>query len=482
MGSTPITRAGGGLVHRIQAQLQRAGRHPGGSWSLAWIALFAGGVWLDPAEGWVPELAASIGSALFAGLTWVGALAFAGRHAPLWILPTAVAVGLVRAVVASTEGPVVGHLVVLPYESGALLAAAFVVWKAELLEDERGLRCLLVASLVAVAAVEVADAIPAVVAAVPDIRMAWYGVASCTAFLEAGAMWAWIARRELRIEQAEEGRRELEDAVARERRTNDLLRRKEAWLFDFFEKAPDMLLVLAPGTSEILRCNRRFSETIGFARRDLVGRSLLDFVDSGRVAAIRPILHAGRRHVRNLLLHLRRQDGRKLVVLANLVMRSNPDGTTEMRAVLHDVTRLDAVGQVDLRRALVEQAAAGLFHADHRGRCDLVNASFCELTRLTAEAARAHSWLRCVHPDDRQAVEQVWDRCVATGTVFRAEHRLQPLAGSACRVVTECVPLGEAEGGGFSGSMMRVSDPSLPASLGALRRARDGARGDHSTA
>ncbi|HKJ23319.1 MAG TPA: PAS domain-containing protein, partial [Myxococcota bacterium] len=275
MDLAPAAWAVDGPGRRIQAHLQRFGHHPGGSWSLSWIALFAGGVWLDPTGGWAPCIGAAVLSALFVGFTCVGALAFAGRPAPLWILPLACGLGAARGAVCGLAGPGVGDALSLIYEPAAVAIAALIVWQADLIEDEPLLRGALVLSLLAVAGLEVADALSPTVAAAPNVRSAWYAVAPVTAFLEVGAMWAWIARRELRIERAEDGRRALEDAVARERHTNDLLRRKEAWLFDFFEKAPDMLLVLVPGTSEILRCNRRFSETLGYPRRDLIGRALL---------------------------------------------------------------------------------------------------------------------------------------------------------------------------------------------------------------
>jgi PAS domain S-box-containing protein len=478
MDPAPIQPAGDGLGRRIQVQLQRFGQHPGGSWSLAWIALFAGGVWLDPSTSPVARVAASVLTASFVGFTWVGALAFAGRRAPLWILPAAAGLGVARGVVTVAGGPAAGDLFALLYEPGAVLAAAVVVWGAELLDDERGLRTALVASLFAVAALEVADGLWHVIPAVPEPRAAWYAVVPFAAFFEVSAMWAWIARRELRIERAEDGQRRLESAVERERRTNDLLRRKEAWLFDFFETAPDLLLVLAPDTSEILRCNRRFSEALGRPRRELVGRSLVDLLVPETVGHVQSILRARRRRVRNLMLHLLRHDDSELIVLANLAVRSDPDGDDEVRGVLHDVTRLERAAGADLQRVVAEHAGAALFHADERGRCAQVNASFCELTGLSPGAAREQSWLRVVHPDDRHRVEQAWDDSVHRRVAFQAEHRLRGVAGPTLRVVTECVPLPDEEGGGFAGSMARVSASRRPASLGAVRRARDAVRQD----
>lgn len=469
MDSMPRAWMGaGGALHRTRAYLHRFGLHPGGSWALSWLALCAGGLALDAAGGPLESSAACVLRALFAGLTWVGALAFAGRRAPLWILPAAFGLGLARAALTSLAGPSFGALTSLAYEPAAILAASFVVWRSELLVDQLTMRLALTGSLFAVALFEIADGLAPVLPGIPATKQAWMVLAPIAGCCEVGAMWSWIARRELRIERAEDERRELEGEVARERRANQLLRQKEAWLFDFFEKAPDMLLVLAPRTCEILRCNRRFSETLGRPRRDLVGRRLVDLVAAETANRIEPILQASRRRVRNLRLHFRRQDGSDLVVLANLALRVGPDGANEIRGVLHDVTGLDrpsVPSRRELQRLLDQHVATGLFHADPGGRCAIVNASFCELTGLTPERAAAQTWLDCIHGQDRRRVESEWERSVRDRSVFRVEHRVHHAREGPIRVLTECTPIADDPIGGFAGSMTRLgafAESSVP--------------------
>jgi len=470
-----------GPGRRIQANLQRVVLHPGGAWSLSWVFVFLSGFVLDPMRGPLEASAAFFFAALFPALTWVGALAFAGRPAPLWILPAAGGLGLLRGAVFGLAGPAAGNAFSLIYEPAAVLAAIAVVWRAELLDDEAGLRVGLVFALFGVAILEVAGGLTPGFTVIPEPLSGWMIVGPVAMLFQLSAMWAWIARRELRIERAEDGQRELVDAVAQERRESDLLRRKEAWLFDFFEKAPDMLIVLAPRSCEILRCNRRFSETLGRPRRELIGRSLFDFVDPETVENVRPVLAAGRRRLRNQLIHLRRQDGSELVVLANLALRDGPEGASEVRGILHDVTRIehmDVASRRDVHRILTEHAAVGIFHTDDRGRCAAVNASFCELTGVTPGRAREESWLRYVHGDDRRRVEDAWDCSVEEGSVFRMEHRLQPEVGPSLRVLTECHPIEDETVGGFAGSMTRVGGASPAASLEQARRDRDAAGRD----
>jgi PAS domain S-box-containing protein len=313
------------------------------------------------------------------------------------------------------------------------------------------LRIGLPLSLVGVAVAEATDALLGLSGS-GGFTPAWFVVAPAAALFELCAMWLWIARRELRIERAEQSQRLIED--------------KEAWLFDFFEKAPDMLLVLQPGTCEIRRCNRRFSETLGYARRELVGRPLFDFVDPATLRRTRSALLGPEwRRQRNFELRLRKPDGTPLHALANFALRLDPaGGPPELRAVLHDVTGLRlgaAAGGEDLSRAAAEHAPTGIFHADFAGRCDFVNPSFCELSGLSPGRAREQGFFACVHPQDRAALQATWQDAAARGTTLRARHRTQPRPGVENVVITECAPLLAPDGSprGFVGSLTLVEGP-----------------------
>lgn len=474
MNDVPRAWAVDGPASRARAWLHRFGLHPGGSWSLAWVLLFAGGMALEPTHDPLQRAASCVLTALFGGLTWVGALAFAGRRAPLWILPAAFGLGLARSTVWSFAGPAAGAAFSLLYEPGFLLASTVVVWQADLLGDRPGLRLALTASFAGLVLIEIGDGVlPSVVGHVPA-HTPWMVAVPVVASLQLGAMWLWIAQRELRMERAEQEQRSLAESVERERRADALLRRPEGWSFDSFEKAPDLLLVLVPGTCEIRRCSRSVGEALGRSRIDLEGRPLFDLVDPATGPDVRALLRGSWRRVRNVLLRFERPEGSRVAMIAHFALHRAETGVPELRMVLYDVTHV-APSVLALRsdpyHLLTENAAAGIFHSDETGRCALVNRSFCELTGLSPELAREGSWLLRVHPDDRRRVEQAWDRSVRDRTVFRAEHRLRAVKGSPL-VLTECRPVSDEEVGGFVGSMIRLSS-SEAVSLDAHR---DGAR------
>jgi len=468
-----------GPLRRVAAPLEGLGAQPGVAWALSWLAVFAGGLVVDPARGAAEAVAACVGGALFGAFACIGALGIAGRRAPAWIVPVVLGLGLARGAIFVAWGPGAAGAASLVFEPLTLAVAAGMVWRAGVLADGTALRLALAGSLAGLAALEVVDAlVPLGLLPYRDTTSAWLGLGLLAAAAELAALRPWNAGKDDRLERAEVEQRALEAQMARTQQANALLRRREAWLFDFFETAPELLLVLAPGTFEILRCNRRFSESLGYARRQLVGRPILDFVAPQTLEAVRPVLAAHQKRLRNLLLHLVRRDGTELVVLANLALRVTADDVREVRAVLHDVTRIErARGPSDVHRALAEGIGVGVFHADAQGRCGWVNASFCELTGLSPAELRDRSWVRSVHPEERWRVEQAWDAAVASGTAFRAEHRVLRPTGGSLRVVTECVPLDDATVSGFAGSMTRVSGVGRITALDPARNGR-AARGD----
>jgi len=98
-------------------------------WAMAWINAFAtlmlvkgGG---DPHSAWVAPPAYVLGS-LFPALILAGALSYARRAIPTWLLPGALLWGLVRAGLAENGGIAIAQALSLLVEPGLMLAAAWV--------------------------------------------------------------------------------------------------------------------------------------------------------------------------------------------------------------------------------------------------------------------------------------------------------------------------------------------------------------------
>lgn len=69
-------------------------------------------------------------------------------------------------------------------------------------------------------------------------------------------------------------------------------------------------------------------------------------------------------------------------------------------------------GHRDGQRALLAAAAAlcptAVFLTDADGRCEAVNAKWCELMGAPSEAALGDGWMALVHPEDRAGFVGAW--------------------------------------------------------------------------
>lgn len=94
--------------------------------------------------------------------------------------------------------------------------------------------------------------------------------------------------------------------------------------------------------------------------------------------------------------------------------------TAELRRVNHDL----AFGERRYRTMLAT-APVGVAEVDAAGRCQYVNFPWCVLTGQAATAVLGHSWLDCIHPDQRAATESRWRNRASQRT---GESEFQSLA------------------------------------------------------
>ena len=86
-------------------------------------------------------------------------------------------------------------------------------------------------------------------------------------------------------------------------------------------------------------------------------------------------------------------------------------------------------------RMVLKTAPVGVFRADSIGHCTYVNERWCELTGLRAAEAFGTGWTKAIHPEDRAAVVEEWQRMTQGGVPFRCEYRYQRPDGSSCWVL-----------------------------------------------
>jgi PAS domain S-box-containing protein len=74
-------------------------------------------------------------------------------------------------------------------------------------------------------------------------------------------------------------------------------------------------------------------------------------------------------------------------------------------------------------RALSEASPLGIFGTDPDGNCHYVNPRFSELSGLSNEECLGTGWLRSIHPEDRERVNQEWYTAARNGQEYSSTHR-----------------------------------------------------------
>jgi PAS domain S-box-containing protein len=76
-------------------------------------------------------------------------------------------------------------------------------------------------------------------------------------------------------------------------------------------------------------------------------------------------------------------------------------------------------------RFLAESIPQMVWTARPDGALDYYNQRWSDYTGMTSEQTQSEGWKPILHPDDYQRTGEVWDRSIATGSVFSIEYRLK---------------------------------------------------------
>ncbi|SNQ60113.1 PAS domain S-box protein [Candidatus Methanoperedens nitratireducens] len=90
-------------------------------------------------------------------------------------------------------------------------------------------------------------------------------------------------------------------------------------------------------------------------------------------------------------------------------------------------------------QTLAELSPVGVLHNDAQGRCIYVNDQLCEITGLTPEQLYGLTWLKALHPEDRDRVLDEWSDAQQKKIPFHSEYRFQRPDGVATWVIGQAV-------------------------------------------
>ncbi len=112
-------------------------------------------------------------------------------------------------------------------------------------------------------------------------------------------------------------------------------------------------------------------------------------------------------------------------------------------------------------RTVTDFVPAGIFQADHEGRCIFVNKRWCELAALSPDDAMGDGWRRAVDPADRARIAAEWERCARDECDFRSEYRFRQPDGTQIDVEGSATAIRDADGRvtGYFGVVIDITEP-----------------------
>lgn len=121
----------------------------------------------------------------------------------------------------------------------------------------------------------------------------------------------------------------------------------------------------------------------------------------------------------------------------------------------------DALRESEARfRAIADDAPVMIWVADPTGDTSFFNRLWLETTGQTEAEALGFGWVDVIHPDDRQAVQEIFFKATAGKGPTRSEYRLRRADGSWAWVIDVGQPRFSADGTflGYVGSVLDITD------------------------
>jgi PAS domain S-box-containing protein len=340
------------VTHRLD---QRRESPPGAFWKVGWLLWFGTGILLALAgdSAWTPNATLLLGP-FFPVLMLAGALRHGGRAVPRWLVPAALMLGLLRCGLHLAGFPALEPVVALLFEPTALIAAAWLAFRAVQRNAHSRSERLLAPSLLALAAVEATGSVAAMNGRGIDNGhlLSWALVGTFAILVQ------------LRIAR--------ETALHRERRVAQALSASEERDHALTENSFDLITEIDP-KGRFLYLNGRCEEWFGYPRGELVGKDAVEFVhpdDRERTRDwFRRLRESGEGELLTVRLPRRRGDCRWLEISGRtfqhggeLHFAANSRDVTERFELSAELERAneELESRVERRNAQLHAAVAGL--------------------------------------------------------------------------------------------------------------------------
>ena len=249
----------GGIVWNLRRD---ASPSPLALWTWAWVVIVTVSIFVYQYQA--PEPAGAFSKLffpLFPAFILAGALAFSDRVVPRWLLPTAIGVGVSRALLAIAGMPSADYTVALLTEPTVIFVAAALVFQAPVLNAKRT-KTVLGVLLTAIGAIQMVVAVDGIQGQYPASLLAW----SWTLLGPLTMATQWLAcaernrsRRELSQNERQQVQRALQESEAR---------------FEALTENSSHLILETDSQGRIQYTNPQVGELLGISKAALLGMSV----------------------------------------------------------------------------------------------------------------------------------------------------------------------------------------------------------------
>ncbi|MDQ5915557.1 MAG: hypothetical protein QG584_1449 [Pseudomonadota bacterium] len=158
----------------------------------------------------------------------------------------------------------------------------------------------------------------------------------------------------------------------------------------------------------------------------------------------------------------RRKDGSIITIYSTQVMINNLAGDIEVYCIdidLSDLRRLQGELQESSERfrAITESSELGVVVTDESANFIYCNSRYLTLIDASIEEVHSGEWIKHLHPDDREPMQQRWQNAVLTRTGFTMERRVITADGRTIWAQAHVVPIHTTQGE-FRGFVATVED------------------------
>jgi len=138
--------------------------------------------------------------------------------------------------------------------------------------------------------------------------------------------------------------------------------------------------------------------------------------------------------------------GRKVTEQWNrMVAELTPNGGSSIKDAIGRIETRQLI-EVQVRKALNNDAIYGIWESDSEGRCTYANRTYQRIVGRNYEDLEGWGWVSAVHPDDRKRITDEWKLSIEQKREFSNEFRVLRPDGNEVQVISVGHPLKDRDG------------------------------------